>query len=377
MGAQGLKRAAEEDIRQVLGDGALRGGALREALARLGRLHGIEPLRAAARVLLRVDASEAEARGLLDSIEAHRLFLEERLGRDPGLLVAAVDSVLQADAPGVESPSNAPARHGPGAGAAVSRPDPCSIDDVLALELRRAERSGRPLAILLLGPEDSGAPDEETMAAAIPIVRDALRDTDQIARVLPEGLVAILPATTGPQALRTAERLRLRLAAASRAPWCAGVAACPDLARDAATLASGARDALRAARLEALPEAVACHPERRSRPRLRAAGWLAGAAQGGAARDDPAVRVEDLSIDGALLVTNERYEEGADVSLSLSQTSVRPRQAHVRVRVLRVDAESRRLGGPFRTAVRFSDGPDARRAIAALLADLRGAGVLP
>ncbi len=92
--------------------------------------------------------------------------------------------------------------------------------DALARELRRARRSGRPLAVLCLDLDhfkdvndrwghDAG---DQVLHAAAATLQTALRDSDILGRTGGEEFLAVLPDTPRADALALAERLRAALA---------------------------------------------------------------------------------------------------------------------------------------------------------------------
>jgi hypothetical protein len=365
---QALKRAGEDELREVLGSPSLRGEELKSAIAKLGVRRGIDPFRACLWLLARIDRPEEEAGAIFDAVELQRALLQERLGRDPGLAVAALDSVLSPDG----ALRRATQRHAPraefGMAADGEAPETPPLEELLGSEVRRAARFREPLALLVLAPE-RGGDDDSLMSRAAAILGQALRDTDHVARILPAGYVAILPSTPGAGALDAAGRMRESLFAATGVFWSAGMAAAPDLPWEAEALARGAQEALRAARLAGGPHVVSCRPERRAHPR-RLAGDLVAAVLREDGLDQE-MTLADLSVGGALLGTAERLAPGSEVLLALRETSARPREARVVSRVVRVDRNPPDSGSaPWKTAVCFLAGSENRLKVAGLLADL-------
>src|SRR6185436_3433026 len=108
-GTRAMSRTLLNRIHDLLGRSELRGERLAEALEQAGREHGLEPFRACLGLVSLRPRSEGEARRALSAIEMHRGALEERLGRDPGFLVAAVDHLFDAEGTGGRRPAAAPA----------------------------------------------------------------------------------------------------------------------------------------------------------------------------------------------------------------------------------------------------------------------------
>ena len=340
-----------------------------EALDSIGARRGIEPFRACLRVLARMERPEGEARALLNAVEEHRAGLEMRLGRDPGFCVAALDYLH-----GLEGFIPEPAFRDSGAagpGTAVAPPRP--IDELLALEVRRGERFGRPIALLLLAPDRLPGSAEAVMAAAATTLREVARDSDHVARIVPAGFALVLPCTELRFALPAARRLRSALGTAGDGTWSAGVATCPEQPWDPAELARRAREALRSAQRGGGDAVETYHEERRAHPR-RPVGALVEASL---RREDGESRtvIQDLSLGGALVGTADRLETGTRIDLRLREASVRPREVTIPARVVRtLPAEPPAPGdGLFRAGLAFAVADETRVRIVSLLADLAAA----
>ncbi len=371
MDPQDLRRTHQDEIGGILWDPALRGARLSEAIVDLGARHDIEPFRACLHRLAGLERPEAAARPLLEEIDRHRASLEARLGRDPGLGVAALDFLH-----GLEGTIRDPIfrEEGEGAPRATRSAGPGSIDEILALEVRRGERFGRPLAVAVLAPDGEGATAEGTMNLAAAAVKEALRDTDQAVRLVPQGFALILPCTPAGGAQQAAERLCRALRTATGTTWSAGLAACPDLAWDADALGSHAREALAAARAAGGDAARRFRPERRDHPRKGVGAALVATVRRDGAETPAEVR--DLSVGGALLFTRARLDPGSEVQLALRETSARPREVLLPSRVVRAEvvhdeAAPGAAGEPLRRAgVSFQAEAEARFRVAGLLAGI-------
>jgi diguanylate cyclase (GGDEF)-like protein len=85
----------------------------------------------------------------------------------------------------------------------------------LGTELRRAQRYGRPVSLILLAPEHfKGSNDDETdlvLSRFARIIRESLREPDTPCRYGGEEFAVLLPETGPEQALGVAEKLRQRL----------------------------------------------------------------------------------------------------------------------------------------------------------------------
>lgn len=371
MDPQDPRHAAYQGIRAILAEPTQRGGRLLEALTSFGVERNLEPFRFALQSLIHLDRSEAQARSLFEAIDQHRASLEVRLGRDPGLSVACLD--LLHDVEGSlrdpifreSAPTDLPA--------GTERTDRTPVDrfdEILVREARRGERFGKPMTVVLLGPDGPAEGAGDWMEAAAGVLRDLRRDCDHAARLVPDGFALVLPCTGGAEAWPAAERLRQALRAPTGVSWSAGVASCPDLGWDATAIAGAARQALAAAR-DAGGDAVRVfRPERRAHARRRPAGVSLAALlrwDGGEA----AAEIEDLSLGGAQVRVSERIAPDSRVTLAVRETSVRPHDAILASRVIRTDEQSGPPGSPrFRLGVSFLDSPGGSLRVAALLADL-------
>lgn len=368
METQDPVRAVEEKIRSVLADPSLRGARLAEAIHGLGARPHDEPFRLALRTVLPLDLSEDQARATLDAIEAHRAGLEANLGRDPGFSVAALDYLQDQEGTLRDPLFNQAPPEGPAAARRAAIPNEASIEEIVGLELKRAERFARPAALVLLAPDGAPQEGERAMLAAAAALRDGARDTDQVARLASAGFAVILPCTAREAALLAARRLRGALLRPTGVTWSAGVAAAPGDGRTATALERCARVALEAARVRGGDRAEAHHAERREHPR-RAASGLAGRLR--REGTETAAAIEDLSLGGALIRTAERLEPGSECTLVLRETTARPREISAPLRVVRAAESPRTAGGAgWVAAVVFLSDAAGRVRLAGLLADL-------
>jgi PilZ domain-containing protein len=331
-----------------------------EEIRAAGLALSIEPFGACLDLLAAGRAGEAEARRLVETIEAHRAGLESRLERDPGFAVAAAD-LLHSTRPGTWDPGAARA-----SGAVDTRR---GLDDVLEREVRRHDRTGRPLGLLLLCPRI--APEERVWGATLAALGEAARDVDRIARVLPEGVAVLLPCTTGDDAVRAAARLVAVAARVTATPWSAGVAAIPEGPTDANALAAAARGAL----AEAIREGGVVRraaPERRRHGR-RAPSQGLSARIGAGSRSAEAV-VEDLSLGGVLVRTPRPLVPGLVVALEIGGAPPRACRLSLGARVVRSEAPAPGTTGSWRAGLAFEAGNDALPLLADLLASSRPSG---
>jgi len=371
VGPHDVRSAVQEEIQVVLETPALRGAGLADAVDRIGRRHGVEPFRTVLRALAGITLPETEARSTMLEIEDHRQSLVRALGRDPGLLVAALDRLHGIDRlpgdPVFESsrqePTGVPMEANPGS----------TISDRLDDEVRRAERVRRPLSFALLSCRvgHEGAP----FVRGEEVLRDAARDTD-IVELLDDGGVAVVLPCIGPgDAVAAVERMRLVVADRSMRPWAAGLSSYPIPASDPAALVLQAQAALDEA-LRVGETSLIYREDRRAHPRRSIGNLLSASINEGGRETD--VLVEDLSLGGARIVSDRRFLEGADIQLVLRETTARPRNALLVSRVLRVvEAPDPGSARSYRSAVSFVSAPSERMQLASVLADLPPAGSGP
>ncbi|MFQ5878028.1 MAG: PilZ domain-containing protein [Acidobacteriota bacterium] len=369
MGPHDQAFETQTDFGAVLDDPSLSGDRLLRAILAIGARSRIDPFRACLRALTRLDRAEPEARATLVAIDRHRHLLRSALGRDPGLGVAAADYLHS-----IQGLLGDPVFHAAGQapGPEPDAPDPSSrgtIDGLLEAEIARAERTGRPVGLLLLAPDRSLPGAVSSLLAAAETLRGAARDTDHTGPLGTEGLAALLPCCGADEALRAAERLRAALSGATGGAWSSGAAAWPVHSRDPASLMECARLALAAARAEGGDRGRAYRPERRSRPRRKVAGALLGTLRRGASAVE--VSIEDLSASGARVRLAAPLEPGSDCVLVVREPSARPREASMRTRVVRLEgAGEGGAGGAFSAGLSFVGGESERFRLGALLADL-------
>jgi GGDEF domain-containing protein len=372
---QDLTRAVQQEIRQVLEDPALRGPRLMEALSGLGARHVLEPFRDALRALVALDRQEDQARATLASIEEHRASLEARLGRDPGLSVAALDYLHELE--GTLRDPVFQGAAGPGGGAADEPADrlAASIDEVLAHEVRRGERFGRPLALLLVSPDPATpgpSPGGDAMlSAAAAALRGVVRDSDHLARVVPEGFAVILTCTGREAGLKAAERFRVALRSATGTTWSVGLASCPGQAWSAELLARAAREALFMAQGAGGDAAMARTVERREHPRRAVGASLTGRIRSG--DEESEIVIEDLSLGGARIGVAAPLEPGSEVVLRLRETSARPREVTVSSRVVRAMPAAGGGRAAWSAGLAFLADAGTRHRVAGILADVAAA----
>jgi hypothetical protein len=365
-----LTRAARDEIRTILGDPALHGGRLAEAIRDLGARHAIEPFRACLGAIAPIDRTEPAAQRLIQSIDHHRSVMQGRLGRDPGFGIAAIDYLHNAEE-FIDDLLLPASRAGGTSTGRVRRegPVPESLQQALVLNVRRCERFGRPLALAVLRPDRAAAGRSRIPSTTVAALQGAVRDVDHAARILPEGFAVVLPCTSGQGGVTTAERLRAMLTSAVEARWSAGVASCPEHPWDAVRLARRSQEALARARGRGGDRTEWSHPERRAtRRRTIGNGGLSVSLPGHAAQRR--IAIDDLSMSGARVRTDRRLAREERVTLALSGNSARSRHVALAARVVRAERKERGAGADWSIGLQFVDDEPARSRIAGLIADL-------
>jgi len=361
-------KGAQDDIRHILEDGALRGDPLVEAIAALGSRHAVEPFRVLLSLYPGIDVPESEARDRVERIEGHRAGLEGLLGRDPGFTVAAFDLLYEKERT-LRDPVFREGRpeRATDASPRPPRPGPDAAAECLRLEARRAGRSRRPLTVIVLSADEPEAVPAGARENALTALRDGARDVDSVVLERGGDFVSVLPCTGGREGLRAADRLRRALRASTSCSYSAGVAAAPGAWADGAVLERQARQALCVAR--ATGTGASLHrPERRAHARLPLGSAVPARLRSEGSESD--VLVEDLSLGGALLRAEHRVSPGGEVVLALRGPSARPTGFVLPSRVLRSQDGPDPGRAPYRAAIGFSE--EARMRVAALLAGLRG-----
>jgi GGDEF domain-containing protein len=282
-----LAALASDAALDALTDAATGAAALTGATDAAGVVVAIEALRAAATEVLRAALPDPEARQAAELADrlAHAcaVLLEGALAAAAS---GAARSIRAAPArPPAETPSRAagPVRATaarPPAGAAhlvrppypaaappaPAHPDEPPHDAAIARRVDAYARDGRPFAVVLVEVEDAdrllaAQRDDEVdraLAAAEDAVSRALRPGDLLTREAPGRLWVTAPDTAGPAARDLAVRLAGAVAGAAALHGAslrgvAGLAVCPDDARDAEVLAGHAEEALFAARADGVP----------------------------------------------------------------------------------------------------------------------------
>jgi PilZ domain-containing protein len=356
---QALSRAVRNALEEAVATPGLRGDRLVAEIESLGARLGLEPFRACLRIFDAGPEIADEARSRFEAIEAHRTALESRLLRDPGFAVAAADYL---HASGGVAWTRLAGRSLPVAGLPHQGR---TFDACLAAEIRRHQRTGRPLALVLLSPET--LPGENAWSDCMTALLEAARDVDHIVRIVPEGVAAILPCTGVAEAVRAAARLRGIAERVVPGAWHCGVAALPDAPAGLEGLAAQARAALDEARREHAGVRCAEGERRRHGRRPAAPGMAARVSVGHRAAE---AEIEDVSLGGILIRTPRALVPGLRVGIAIGEAPPRARRLALEARVVRSEAPPPGTNGSWRAALRF----DARPGQIPALADILAAG---
>ena len=267
---------------------------------------------------------EEEARSHWQAIALHREELTWRLGRDPGIRVAALDHFVNREcllnSPKVvdESSFDRAARSAEADGL-TGLPEVRSFMAAARAETRRAHRRSQQFVVALLDLDDFTAVNRASgrragdvlLRETALLIRGRLRDMDFAAR-LPGGHFALLlPLTRRLGGYVAVDRIRAALAESYLLPGLgsgasvtlsAGLAAYPEDGEDAMGLLDQASSAVRSARESGGNRVVMRTPERRNEVRYRPMGRAGGVgADFSYGRRTGQARIRDLSVTGALL----------------------------------------------------------------------------
>ncbi len=349
-------------------------------------------------LLLPIELPEDEAARHWKSLWVHREDLAARLGRDPGLRVAALDYFLHRERllvrpvfldGGAERLLGSAWRDSL-TGLATYR----HFQALLKRELRRAGRGSREFSVVLVeqdAPPRPGARGGREREAALremaSILQARLRDADMAARAGGTGFALLLPETgrlgayvVARRILRAAEE---RFRQPGRAGRCllltlsAGAAVYPADGESGEQLLERASQALGRARLQGGNRPVLHHREMREGMRFRPlGGFLRVRATPGGGEDSRILKAIDFSGTGALLESEAPFEIGEELELRVPDPSPGP-ELVLPARVERQwPVPCANCPGGFRVGVRFlAERPACREALAGLLSGLESRGI--
>jgi diguanylate cyclase (GGDEF)-like protein len=345
-------------------------------LREIRNLEGIATCSSLVYLLANLSVREEEAERLLDGLLRHRDELRSKLGRDPGLRVAAIDYLTNVrqmmNNPTIVELSQ------------LRRTERSAITDHLTgmynrryfqsaieVEIRRSRRYVLPLSLLMLDLDAFksvndvyGHPFGDLVLQVVgQVMRRAVRDSDLACRVGGEEFAVILPETDRLGAYAVAERIRLRIAKtfaekpvggrAVAMTVSGGIASYPADGDEADELVRRADRALYQSKMRGRNRVILYHSERRRAVRfpVRARARVQLSAD---VYDEPrTVRPVNLSTGGILVELKEDVLPEGHVRLTLERRGGPGRVERLETsgRVVRVEAS--RDGGPARVAVAF------------------------
>jgi len=335
LSGQDLKRLAA-----LLSDQRLDGARLLSRLREFRSLEGTASCSAAVHLLAHVQLSEQEAELLLVDLMRHRREMEERLGRDPGLQVAAIDFLFNVR-PLLRNPTIMELSQ-------LEQTERFAISDpltdlynrryfqsTLETEIRRSRRYSLELSVLMLDLDSFKSVNDVyghpfgdlVLRRAGQVIRRSVRESDTACRFGGEEFSVVLPETGRLGALAAAERVRRgieedfadnpvdgRLVAMTIS---GGVACYPEDAEAAEPLIARSDQALYRSKTGGRNKVVIHHGEKRRAvryPARRSATARIVARPAGA----PAQALPlNLSENGALLEVGEPYRTADAVELTL------------------------------------------------------------
>ncbi len=349
----------------LLAEDAHDGPLLSEGLDRLGRDGGASPHAALLLLLTGLPFEASEACRHWQAIVERRRELGRSLGRDPGARVAVLDYFVHEnrmlveprliDLELVDAAETDPTRD-ERSGLASDR----AFRTAVEREVRRARRYGERVALVLFDLDDFAAINRRVGATigdrllreAALLLSNGIRDIDLAARPGEDELAVVLPETDRHGATLVAERFRREVEAffASREAAgqpvgltiSAGVAECPEDARDADALLRCAAQALYHAKAAGRNMVESYRGERRRFRRVDLAPRRVEIEVLGAEPPSRG-RIRDASRGGILFVGPEAFDVGAALEVRLpAEAAARPADG-LRGTVVRVD----RLAAPL------------------------------
>lgn len=351
-------------------------------------------------LLVHAEMSEEEASAHWRSLCAHREDLAARLGRDPGIRVAALDYFSRREAflvhpvlvgeAGMDLCRRTASKDG-----LTGLASPGHFQDLLRREVRRSGRQSRDFSLVLLDLDDlsrvnaaHGRPvGDAALREVAGMLTARLRDADVAGRTGGAHFALILPGTRRLGAYVVAERIRAAVEERFRQPLqekgrlfltlSCGVAVCPADGATKEPLLDRARRALGRARHQGGNTVMLHHQEKRGGVRFRPLGRnLRVRISPGGGGEPRTLKVRDLSRSGALLESDSPFETGGEMELRFSDPTP-PSDLAVPVRVERQWPSSPgEPGSAFRVSVRFlADRSGMSGALDAFLAGLLSQGV--
>ena len=221
MGEFRLNDQTRNRLNRILTEAGPDGVGVLKRLREIRNLDGVPSFSAAMRLLSHVSVGEEDAERIFTELLRHRQDVGRKLGRDPGLQVAAIDYLCRVDRR-LENPIvveqsllNRTARSAM-TDELTGLQNWREFERTLHTEVRRARRHGEPLAVLSLDLDSFrsvndlyGSPfGDLVLREAGRIVRRSVRVSDLASRIGGEELAVLLPETGRTEAMNLAERIR-------------------------------------------------------------------------------------------------------------------------------------------------------------------------
>jgi len=328
----GPSTAQRERLARLIADPALEGPRLLAKLRELRALEGIDVFSAALETLMSVRWPEARAEEFLLELVRNRADLVSRLGRDPGLAVAATD-LLASGGGALDNPVFVEwSERGPGGRRGVADPltglqHRKSFVATLVSEIRRCERGSAPMALVVADLDSFGSVNElyghplgdHVLRRCGRTIRRTVRDSDVAWRLDGDEFAVILPRTRQLGGWAAAERLREAVERAfAEKPVegrivgmtvSCGVSCFPEDGETAAGLLRSARQGAERAKVRGRNRVMVRARDRRASVRLIARPTTRARVSLGQERGLRDARLLDLGRSGAMLEVDKGAEE--------------------------------------------------------------------
>ena len=216
-----------------------------------------------------------DADAMWNNIVAHRDVLAGALGRNPGIVVAALDWLTNFQDDGgedlrlIECGKLEKMQERAVVDGLTGLYDHDTLLTLLIKEVERARRHTKPVAVLMfdldgfkhINDEYGHQKGDEVLVRVADVVRETIRTMDTAGRYGGEEFAVILPETTVAAAIQSAERLRAAIEEQFRKDVqltiSVGIACCPDNGNEVAALIKKADEALYQAKAEGKNRVVA------------------------------------------------------------------------------------------------------------------------
>jgi len=397
---QRLDPRTREELLALLEAPSSSGETERLRIEEISRQRAVPVHSALLSMLVHAEMSEEEASAHWGLLCAHRNDLAARLGRDPGIRVAALDYFsrekaflarpVMVDEAIMDRSWRSATRDG-----LTGLASPGHFQDLLKREVRRSGRRSRDFSLILLDLDNftrvnaahGRSAGDAALREVAGILTARLRDADVAARSGGAHFAIILPGTRRLGAYVVGERIRTAVEEHFRQPLgererlfltlSCGAAVFPADGAAKEQLLDRASRALDRARREGGNTVVLHYQEKRKGVRLRPLGKsLRVRVAPGGGRETCILRATDLSCTGALLESEWPFEIGEEMELSfLDQFPESGPAVPARVERLWMVAPGDR-GCAFRVGVRFlEDHSGKNEALNSLLAGVLSQGI--